>query len=140
MKYTFIFNKQIMGEEKEDSNYKQDTLKDVIIIELSLKSKDRIYFALIKVGNWDQKHFKHYKKEKTSYLLHYKYPKIKSNIILGQEFTLQQFKRIRNKIRYNKASNAFLLLRGPITIEMVKEVQEIKGKQRVEINLIRGME
>lgn len=38
-----------MGEEKEDSNYKQDTLKDVIIIELSLKSKDGIYFALIKV-------------------------------------------------------------------------------------------
>ena len=38
--------------EKEDSNYKQDTIKDVII-ELSLKSEDRIYFALIKVGNWD---------------------------------------------------------------------------------------
>lgn len=39
--------------EKEDSNYKQDTIKDVIIIELSLKSEERIYFALIKVGNWD---------------------------------------------------------------------------------------
>lgn len=42
-----------MGEEKEDSNYKEDTLKNVIIIELSLKSEDGIYFALIKVGNWD---------------------------------------------------------------------------------------
>ena len=42
-----------MGEEKEDSNYKEDTLKNVIIIELSLKSENRIYFTLIKVGNWD---------------------------------------------------------------------------------------